>query len=152
MTFSSGQTLTAARLNEATARGLIDEVIRSSSSGTFTAETVLDYITFTAISGATYELRCATVLQSSVANDIVDFRFRWLAAAALTTAGTEFHHVAPNCDVGNRGQAISTQRIVTGLTAGQISIGVTAARRSGTGNIISDGSAFQQCGIWLYRI
>lgn len=152
MTFSAGQTLTAAALNEATARGLIDEVIRTSTSGTFTAETVLDYIVFTAISGATYELRCTTPLQSSVASDIIDLRFRWLAAAALTTSGTEFHHVSPNADVASRGQPFATQRTISGLPAGQISIGVTAARNSGTGNISSVGSSNQNAGIWLYRI
>jgi hypothetical protein len=153
MTFSSGQTLTAASLNEATARGLIDEVIRTSSSGTFTTtETVLDYITFTAISGATYELRMATVLQSSVANDLIGVRFRWLAAAALTTSGTEFHRVTFNADIVNRGQIMVTQRTITGLTAGQVSIGVTAVRHSGTGNIISDSSSIQTSGTWLYRI
>lgn len=152
MTFYAGQTITAAALNDALDRGLVSELIRTSSSATFTAETVLDYITFTAVAGATYELRCATALQSSVANDIIDLRFRWLAAAALTTSGTEFHHVSPNVDVASRGQILSTQRTVTGLTPGQVSIGITAARNTGTGNISSVGSANQNCGIWLYRI
>lgn len=153
MTFNAGDTLTAAGLNEATARGLIDEVVRTSTVGTFTTtETVLDYITFTAIAGATYELRCSTPIQSSVVNDIIDVRFRWLAAAALTIAGTEFHHIAPTAVISNRSLVVTTQRTITGLTPGQISIGITAVRNSGTGNISSVGSSSQNSAIWLYRI
>lgn len=135
--FKAGEKLRASRLNV----GLVDEVIRTSVVGTFTTtETVLDFITFTAVSTARYTLWCSTSLQSSVAADLVDFRFRYLAGATLTTSGTEFHHVLPNCDVANKGQWISTMRSITGLS-GQYSIGVTAVRSSGTGNIQSFGSA-----------
>lgn len=131
--------------------GMVDEVVRTSTSGTFTAETVLDYATFTAVAGARYWLMCAIPLQSSVANDIVDLRFRWEAAASLTTGGTEFHHISPTMYVANRGQIELTFRSVTGLTAGQVSIGVTAARNSGTGNISSVGSSNQNSVLWLLR-
>lgn len=144
--FKSGEKLRASRLNI----GLLAEVVRTSTVGTFTAETVLDFITFTADANSRYTLWCSTSLQSSVANDSIDFRFRYLAGGTLTTSGTEFHHVFPNADVAGKGQWISTMRSVTGLS-GQYSIGVTAARSAGTGNIQSFGSAGAASVIQLYR-
>lgn len=152
MTFLAGQTLTAADLNNATAKGLITELVRTSSSGTFTTtETVLDYVTVTLVSTVTYELRCATPLQSSVASDIIDVRFRYLAGASLTISGTEFHHVTPNADIAGRGQLLATTRTITGLS-GQYSLGITAVRNSGSGNISSVASSSQNSVLSLYRV
>lgn len=143
----SGEKLRASRLNQ----GLVSELVRTTAVGTFTTtETVLDYITITADSAARYTLWCSTSLQSSVANDLVDFRFRWSSGATLTTAGTEFHHILPNMDVANKGAWIATMRSVTGLS-GQVSIGVTAVRNSGTGNISSFGSAGAANVLQLYK-
>lgn len=142
----AGEKLRASRLNQ----GLLSELIRTSASASFTAETVLDYITFTADSAARYNLMCSTLLQSSVANDLVDFRFRWLAGSTLTTAGTEFHHLLINMDVAGKGSPVPTMRSITGLS-GQVSIGVTAARNSGTGNITSFGSSAATNVLQLYK-
>lgn len=143
----------ADELAAATFPTLIGTTTRSSaSSGFTTTETVLDYVTFTAVAGATYQLWCSTSLQSTVAADLIRFRMRYLAGASLTTSGTEFHVVTLNADIAAKGQYISTMRPVSGIAAGQTSIGVTAVRDTGTGTISSFGASTAVNVIQLWRV
>lgn len=123
--------------------GYIGETVRTSIVGTFTTtETVVDTFTFTALSTLRYDVFSVLNLQSTVANDIVQVRFRWEAGGTLTTAGTEFHSIIFNCDIVNRGNPAVLRRTITSLS-GQVTVGTTAVRNSGTGNISSFGAASQ---------
>lgn len=121
---------------------LVSESQRSTASGTFTAETVIQFNTFTALAGVRYEVMATQAYQSSVKDDIVRCRLRWQAGASLTTAGTQFMSAAPTVDTMGRGnQVILNATFVPG--PGQVSVGVTAERIVGTGNISMFGSANQ---------
>lgn len=114
------------------------------SAGFTTTETVTDSLTFTAIAGVRYKLTFTGWAQSTIANDLVQVRFRYQAGAVLTAAGTQFASQQPNCDIANRGTEVVMIKPVTGIAAGQTTIGVTMVRSSGTGTISSAGSAVQE--------
>lgn len=114
------------------------------SAGFTTTETVTDSITFTAVAGLRYKLTFTGWVQSTIANDLVQVRFRYQAGAALTAAGTQFASQQPNCDIAGRGTEIVIIKPITGIAAGQTTIGVTMVRSAGTGTISSAGSAAQE--------
>lgn len=122
--------------------GYVGTTVRTSAPGSFTAETVIDTLTLTAEPTQRYMVTALPNYQSSVANDLVQLRLRWQAGGTLTTAGTEFHSLLLNCAVASRGEQAILQRDITGLS-GQVTVGVTAARSSGTGNITMFGSSSQ---------
>lgn len=111
-----------------------------SSAGFTTTETVLDTVTFVAETATRYEVKSVLSMQSTVAADTVQIRFRWQAGAVLTTAGTEFGSVLPNMDIAGRGGLQTIIRTITGLS-GQVTVGTTAVRDGGTGTISSFGTA-----------
>jgi len=124
------------------APGYVDETTRTSSVGPFTnTETLLDQITFSAVAGARYKLTWDGTVQSSVANDLVALRPRWKAGATLDSAGTLFTEREVNIDIAARGMGRTVVATVTGITAGQASIGILAVRTGGTGNITAFGDA-----------
>lgn len=113
----------------------IAEHVRESSVGTFTTtETVIQAVSFTAVAAVRYRVTAFQAVQSSVANDLVRMMLKWEPDGSFGTGGTEVDHKWPNCDVANRGQQIILcATLVPG--AGTTSVGVTAVRTSGTGNI-----------------
>lgn len=123
--------------------GYVGTTVRTISAPTFTTtETVIDTLTFTAESTIRYLVFSVLNYQSSVANDLVQIRYRWQAGGTLTTGGTQFHSVLTNCDIVNRGAPATLIRDITGLS-GQVTVGTTAVRSSGTGTITMFGSATQ---------
>src|SRR5690606_27999154 len=73
---------------------LVAESYRTSTVGTFTTnETVVQYVTFTAVAGYRDEVAAVQRYQSSTPNELKRLRLRWIAAGALTTAGKQFHLV-----------------------------------------------------------
>lgn len=124
--------------------GYVAETVRSSNvSAITTTETVLDSATFTAVSGQRYKVSAVFFYQSSVAADLALCRLRWQAGGTLTSAGTEFHSSLMNCAVANRGDICVMIRTLTGVS-GQITVGSTMVRSSGSGTLISAGGASQQ--------
>lgn len=126
-------------------RGLAAESYRDTTVGTFTTtETVIQFVTFTAIFGMTYEVTAVQSYQSSVKDDLVQIRLRWITGDTLTVAGsTEILSTTPNVDTAGRGNpAVLNATFAPG--AGQVSVGVTAVRAGGTGNVQMFGSAGQQ--------
>lgn len=118
---------------------LVAESYRTSTVGTFTTnETVVQYVTFTAVAGYRYEVTAVQSFQSSTANDLIRLRLRWIAAGALTTAGTQFHLVEVNCDNAGRGNLV-TLNATFAPGAGTVSVGVTAVRATGTGSVTMFG-------------
>ena len=127
----------------------IGEVSRTSSIGTFTTtETTLDTVTFTMPDpAARIKVTWVGPYQSTVANDLVEIHLRWKAGASLDATGTSFASVLPNCDVAGRGSVVSIVRTATGITAGQVTVGATALRNAGSGNVTMFGSAQSQASL-----
>lgn len=127
-------------------KGFVADATRvSSSAGFTTTETVTDSLSFTSAGPAVlYKLSFFGFVQSTVANDLAQVRFRWQTGGTLTTGGTQFSTVTINCDVAGRGALVSFYKVVTGITAGTASIGVTMVRNTGTGTLSSVGNANQE--------
>ncbi|MCG5460856.1 hypothetical protein MED01_004282 [Micromonospora sp. MED01] len=121
------------------APGWVGETLRGSgaSVGPFTTtETVVTSFTFTAVGVARYRVIAHQHVRSSVAGDTVQLRLRREAGGTLTTAGTQFDTINQGC--------LTTNLVAVLLgtftnVSGQVTVGVTAARLSGTGNITMDG-------------
>jgi hypothetical protein len=129
------------------------ESLRDSSSPTFTTtETVVDSVTFTGVAQDRYLMLWAGHFQSSVANDLCQIRFRWQSGGSLTTSGTQFLSVTPNCDIANRAMAIGLMRSVVPGVAGTVSMGVTAVRNTGSGTIAMNGSSTQNAILTVVRV
>lgn len=124
-------------------KGYVTDLTRVVNSSSFTTtETVLDFVTFTAQTGAFYKLTWNGNLRSSIAADVALVRFRWQAGPTLTTAGTQWYIVQlnfPNA-VANQAPAFNFCKVISGIPAGQTSIGVTAIRATGSGTLSSLGS------------
>jgi hypothetical protein len=69
-------------------------------------------------------------------------RLRWSSGASLSTSGTEFLSVIPNCDIAGKGAIVTLTGTVAGLS-GQVTAGVTAVRDSGGGTVSCFGSTGQ---------
>ena len=125
------------------AKGYVTDLTRVvNSANVTTTETVLDFVTFTAVTGAFYKLTWNGNARSSIANDVALVRFRYQAGAALTTAGTQFYitQISFPTALANNGPSFNFCKVISGIAAGQTSIGVTIIRSSGSGTISSLGS------------
>lgn len=116
---------------------------RQTSSGTVTTtETVVQFVTFTSTSTtARYRITATQSTQSSVADDNVQVRLRWAVGSSVTSAGTQILSALPNADKAGRGNTLTMVKSFVPGVAGTITVGVTIVRATGTGNIISFGSA-----------
>lgn len=120
-------------------KGYVIEDVRTSSSSNFTTtELVIQSVTFTAVSTVRYKVTALQGFQSSVANDIIEVRLRYQAGGTLTSGGTQIRAVLFNCDVANRGNPVTLVGTFTGVS-GQVTVGVTGVRDTGTGNHSSFG-------------
>ncbi|MFI7072042.1 hypothetical protein [Micromonospora sediminicola] len=147
MPLVSGQKLTPA-----TAPGWVAENDRQTTVGSITTtEAVLQSVTFTAVSTARYKISAVQSIQSTVAGDLIQMRIRWSAGAILSTSGTELKSILPNADVASKGQAQPITATVTNLS-GQITVGVTAVRNSGTGTVSSFGDSRMTNTILVERV
>lgn len=122
-----------------TAPGWVGEVLRGPGAtvGPFTTtEQVVQSFTFTAAAGARYKVTAHQHVRSSVAGDTVQLRLRRESGPSLTTSGTQFDTTNQGCLTTNLISVL--MGTFTGMT-GQVTVGVTAVRLSGTGNITMDG-------------
>lgn len=134
--FPAGHIPTAA---EFAARGTIANDQRNTSSGAFTAETLLQSVTFTALAGILYSIQALQNVQSTIAADLAEVHLRWAAGATVTTAGTQISSALISLPTAGRGiQANLLATFTPG--AGQFTIGAFAVRNTGTGNISSFGA------------
>ena len=114
----------------------------TSSTTVTTTETVVQFVSFTSASTtARYKITAIQSTQSSVADDNVQVRLRWATGGTVTTAGTQIASALPNADKAGRGNTVTlVKTFVPGVT-GTVTVGVTIVRATGTGNVISFGSA-----------
>ena len=118
----------------------IDEITRITAiTGITTTETQLDAITFESRGpDVRYKLTWVGNVQSTIANDSIRLKGRWTTGfGLLDSTGTLFTSRDVNADVAGRGQVFTLVTTVTGITAGMMTIGVTAVRSGGTGTIQS---------------
>lgn len=147
MPLVSGQRLTAA-----TAPGWVAEDKRNTNVGSITTtETLLQSVTFTAVSSARYKITAVQSIQSTVAGDLIQMRIRWSAGTILSTSGTELLTALPNADVVSKGQTQTLVATVTNLS-GQVTVGVTAVRNAGSGTVSSFGDSRMTNTILVERV
>lgn len=147
MPLSSGQ-----RISGAVAPGWVGESTRNTSSGTITTtETVVQSVTFTATPGARYKITAVQSVQSSVAADLIQVQVRWSSGATLSISGAQLASLLVNQDVAGKGIIVPLVITVAGLS-GQVTVGVTVVRASGTGNVTSFGNAQQINTVLVERV
>lgn len=113
-------------------RGLVATTTFTTDSATWTtSEVITRTVTFTAVAGRKYKLELdsgwnCTGLSSQ------EFRFRWATGASLTTAGTLFFSRRARVHTSGAFDHIQLSNAgVSGITAGQITIGVGALSLDG---------------------
>lgn len=123
----------------------VGETVGQSDVTFTTTETLIDSITFTSAGpSARYELAWSGNLVVGAANDTIRFRMRYKAGATLDSAGTAFHNVRRS---NNSTSDVADQylvRTVTGIPAGQTTIGVLGVRDAGTGTATIQGAPSTQ--------
>ena len=119
-------------------KGYVGDLLRTVDSVVVTTtETVIDFVTFTAVAGARYKLSWQGNIRASLVGDIGRILFRWQAGAVLTTAGANFNSVLfpVATSLAGAGQQFAPFASVTGIPAGTTSIGVSMVRSSGSGTL-----------------
>lgn len=121
------------------------ESIRTTVSPNVTGqtETVIQTVTFPAISGVPYMITAMQNVQSTLLNDLVRVRLKWQSGNSLTAAGsTQLFTTLPNCDVVGRGVAVTMNKVFTPNATGNFTVGITFQRESATAaTVISYGEA-----------
>lgn len=109
-----------------------------SDSSTFTAETLIDSVTASLISGNVYRVRWVSSMQSSVANDTVNARIR-----EDDLVGTQLvvRREVSTVTTAGSGPDTSVETEYTAVATGDKTFVATGARSTGTGNITAEGSA-----------
>lgn len=123
--------------------GLSTENVRVAASAAITTtETVIQSVTFNAITNVQYMVHATQHFQSTVAGDQGLFRLRYAAGASVTTAGTQLTALLTNADIAAKVQPIAFHKRFVAPSTGQFTVGVTLIRNgAGTGNLSSFGSA-----------
>lgn len=115
-----------------------------SSAGFTTTELITDSVTFTSLgTSIKYKLNYFGNCQSSVGNDAVSIRLRYQAGPTLTNVGTQFDISEFTMPTIVRSFPVVRSKVVTGIAAGQTTIGVGMVRVTGTGTLTSTGSVGQ---------
>lgn len=139
--FSDG-TLPAAKLqqlsdaiNERTP--LVTITTRTTSSGTFTAETVADSVTASLVTGYLYRVRWVGQISSSVADGYSRMRIR-----EDSISGTELQtRQMPTTIAASQSITAIMEAFYTAVANGSKTFVATCARQAGTGNLTAAASA-----------
>lgn len=107
--------------------------------GITTTETVTDQGSFTAAAGRRYLMIARFGAFSTVAADQIEAKIRWQAGATVTVAGT----IVDSILEGFKGNGIRECFFLYGTTnslpSGQVSVGITVVRGTGSGTLTRDG-------------
>jgi hypothetical protein len=143
LTLSAGQILHASDLFDAFVADVTNNSTPRSSGG---GETIGNTITLTSPStSARYRVLWVGAVQSTVTADIGRLRIRYQSGASLTTSGTQVRIVTYSIQQATKGQQFAIAATITGLTAGQWTVGGTIQRASGTGtNTVSANSTDEE--------
>lgn len=106
---------------------------RTSTSAGFTStEVVIQSVTFNAVTGFTYEVTALQSFQSTVQGESAVVRLRWATGASVTSAGTQIDTKIVPAFVASLGYITPLNDTFTPNVTGQITVGVTAIRNTGT--------------------
>lgn len=123
---------------------VIDGTRVANSAGFTTTETIVDTLTFTSLGPTVrYKFTYCASCQSTVGNDAVSIRLRYQAGAALTIAGTLIETSELTMPTIVRSFPLVRTKVVTGIAAGQTTIGVGLIRALGTGTLTATAGANQ---------
>jgi hypothetical protein len=127
-----GDLAVSGAVSGAVARGYIAQTRSTSNSSNYNAETMLMSVTFTAVAGRRYRvvLNSGWTVPSASTNTL---KFRWASGASVTTSGTETWSERLRAHTGGAFDRIKTEDTLSGLTAGQVTVGVTLANDDGIG-------------------
>lgn len=132
---------------------LIQAKIKTASvTANSTTEVVIDSITWTAVTGESYMLLYDTSYQGTIVADIMELRMRYKAGATVDATGTQFGIRRARIEVANSGNPLMMQRVITGIAAGQTTIGVTINRQAGTGVVQATGASTDEGALTLLRV
>lgn len=119
--------------------GYVADSVRTTGSVSITTvETVIQQVTFTAVASARYRVTAMQSVQSTIANDNMQLRIRGNGGATLSTGGSELASVLPNANQAGKGQHVTLWAFLVGW-AGQVTVGCTLVRSTGTGTVTSFG-------------
>ncbi len=132
------------RAPELAQRGAIvaDGMRDTAVTGITTTETVIQFVTFDAVSGVRYELSGVQAVAGS-ATGLTIMRLRWQSGGSLTTSGTQFGSLGPPTPTANQSYSQPINGIFTSSVTGQISVGVALVRDGGSATLQSFGSINQ---------
>lgn len=111
---------------------------RTSSTSTFTAETVLDSVTGTLVSGRIYRVVYRSDIQSSVGDGYTRNRLR---EDNISGTQVQLKQVSTAAITAAQGQGLDMEYLYTAVSSGSKTFVATGSRQAGTGNIQSNASA-----------
>lgn len=130
---------------ESLPRGYIGSATHSVGydTGASSTEILGPTITFTAVAGRRYKITYAGGYVGNNAGDAMKVRCRYLAGASLTTSGTVVHTKTHVITFNSAVMPYAFTAIVSGISAGQTTIGLTVQRSSGSGavNLYADATS-----------
>lgn len=110
---------------------------RTANSGTFTAETVIDSVTASLITGKTYKVVFYGRFFKDVADGIIRARIREDSISGTELAITQLY----SATVINQSFPIYIEVLYTAVATGDKTFVATGARQTGTGNVTAQASA-----------
>jgi hypothetical protein len=130
-TLDGSSQIPVAQLPAAVPRGLVAAPSRlTTDSATFAAtEVMLWQFTFTAVSGRRYSFKINSGINALTAST-VQMRLRWATGASVTTAGTQIWSEKRRC-VADAFERWVSETSATGLTAGQVTVGISGINLDG---------------------
>ena len=139
----AGETFQAGRL----AAERIATNIRTTASGTFTAETSLQTVTAALVTGRTYRVTYRGTLQSSVGGDSARSRIR-----EDSVSGTQLQNYRAGLPNSGAGFTADVEAEYTAVSTGNKTFAVTGERASGTGNITASAAADGPAYLYVHYI
>jgi hypothetical protein len=113
----------------------------ANSSAITTTETVVDSVTFTAVAGRRYRVTWMTSVQGSAASNNIELRLRYAAGASVTSSGTLIGGAFHTTSASGLNIPVCLSRTVTGIAAGQTTIGALMIVTLGAGSATSVAGA-----------
>lgn len=141
-------------LTELGLRGWVTEEVNNSVNHTSTTTEIIcasETVTSPGTSARYAALWMGTFV-GSVTSDLARLRIRYQSGATLTTGGTQARINTANPLVANKGQPFVCGATITGLAAGQWTIGGTVQRASGSGNNSVVGAATDEEYLLILRV
>jgi hypothetical protein len=124
----------------------------ANSAGVTTVETLIDSVTFTAVAGRRYRVTWMTSLSNSAGSNNDEARLRYAAGASVSSAGTLIggnFSVSPGA---NFGYPLTLSRTVSGIAAGQTTVGAFLIVSFGAGTLTSTAAANSATELWVEDI